>query len=254
MRIVEKHLLAYRLQDNHWSSFALEFMNIMPDDASEEFMQERFNNIEDWRSPKHNDNFVLTESANRITERIKVDVYNFDFTILKDVRRKGATIHVGPNKFYRYFTRGNKMHVLAMMIITEVARNGMSYLSFNSFGIYLDTGRVVTDEHQEAMEWVAEFVQMMSFIELADTEICILKPGQSNGKSRNAGKVVNTTPHNFHIVDSSWNKMSIKVDGFDVRGHFRWQRIGKQRRSVKLTFVKEHRRKGYVRKAGKLNV
>jgi hypothetical protein len=254
MRLTDKYFLAFRLEENHWDKFEEEFMNIAPSDASSEFIQERMDNMVKWRYPEHNENFVLTETAIKITERIKVDVYNFDFTILNGIKRKGATIHVGPNKFYRYFTRGSKMHVMCFIIMKELRPMGMSYLWFMTFGIYMDTGKLVTDQNKEAMSVVEEFIQLMSFVELAETEIVLLKPGQSNHKPRNKGKVVNASTQNFHIVDSSWNKISINVNGFDVRGHFRWQRVGKRRRSVKLTFVKEHRRKGYVRKGGHLNV
>lgn len=61
-------------------------------------------------------------------------------------------------------------------------------------------------------------------------------------------KVINETPNGVHIMDSSWYTTIYRTEGFDVRGHIRHYKA-----YDKITYVNQHKRKGYVRRAKILN-
>jgi hypothetical protein len=93
-----------------------------------------------------------------------------------------------------------------------------------------------------------KIVRLMTFVELGEVEIEIIEAGRNNGKARKAVKITNESDYTVYVVDSSWNKLIVRTDGFPVRGHFRLQPCGEGMRDRKLIWIDAFEKHGYVRK------
>lgn len=126
-------------------------------------------------------------------------------------------------------------------------------------GIYFDSGKGITFEFILNTEsgkyyypdtFVKEFsmiMQLMIFIELGDIEIVILETGRNNGKPKRDGKITNTEKNTIYVVDSTWNQIIHRTEGFAVRGHFRLQPCGVSHKDRKLTWISAFEKHGYKR-------
>ena len=108
-------------------------------------------------------------------------------------------------------------------------------------------GENTVDEYGED---ICNLFQLLVFTELAETEIVELAPGKKFG-TRKQGKYLNETKSNVIVVDANWNKYVFTSEGFNVRGHFRWQPCGVDRQQRKLIFIEEFQKKGYSRRPKK---
>lgn len=94
----------------------------------------------------------------------------------------------------------------------------------------------------------SEITKIIVFINLGDIEVTEIERNKSNGKSKKEGKIVNKFDLSVFVVDSSWNQLIIRSDGFAVSGHFRMQPCGKGMLNRKLIWINAFQKKGYVRK------
>ncbi len=90
-------------------------------------------------------------------------------------------------------------------------------------------------------------MKIMIFIELGDIEIVEILKGRNNGKPKSNGKITNTSEYTVYVVDSSWNKLIIRTDGFAVMGHFRLQPCGINFSDRKLIWINAFEKHGYKR-------
>lgn len=65
-------------------------------------------------------------------------------------------------------------------------------------------------------------------------------------------KYVNETNNNIEVLDSTWFTNIVRSEGFAVRGHFRFQAMGKNHSERKLIWIADFEKEGYERKAKKL--
>lgn len=87
----------------------------------------------------------------------------------------------------------------------------------------------------------------IAFLQYADTEKVILENGQ---KKKVLGEtVVNSTGVRIKYIDSRWVREIVRLEGFQVRGHFRMQRYGKNNAERKLIYINPFEKKGYHRRA-----
>lgn len=104
----------------------------------------------------------------------------------------------------------------------------------------------------ETKNFLDDFLKTLAFVELGEIDLKILSPSQSMG-TKKKGKFKNDTNRQVIVVDSTWNTTIVRTTGFNVSGHFRLQRCGKNFSGVKLTWINSYDKKGYVRKAKKLH-
>lgn len=259
---LDHNLFVNRMDSHAWDLLEDDFMERAHAGASPEFMEERRYNIKRWRTGG-GENFVLTKTALEICQRIKIDVDKFDYSLLKNVVRPMATIHYsnalkdGKNStLIRYFTKNNKLNCIMLSELQGVNENAPwlgdlkkhvkdeKLIFYCGFGIYLNTGEIVVEDSRH-IEIFKQFMQIMSYIELSDTKHVVMKP-RAKYRSDKKERFINLTQEDFYLVDASWNTY-IHVGEFNVRGHFRWQRCGKENQSVKLVFIKEFKKSGYHR-------
>jgi hypothetical protein len=205
-------------------------------------------------SQDRNKNYLFKETALIIADRIKAErLLDEDFKFLNRVKEgEKLTYLIDGNSFYRWERIGNTIQCIYVNK-TPVMRDGIElpYISYNLWKFNLDNGTIsyppkdYSDEFEKIM---MRFVRLLIFTELSELEAIILAPDRSIG-TRKGGKYVNETNSEIVIVDSTWNKMIFRTTGFAVSGHLRLQRHGKGRNDVKLIYIEEFEKHGYVRKA-----
>jgi hypothetical protein len=98
-----------------------------------------------------------------------------------------------------------------------------------------------------------KFIQLLLFIELSDTGIELLEPNQKTG-TRKSGKVFNQTKTKIVVVDSKWNTMSVRTEGFLVSGHWRMQPCGTGMMERRIIWIDSFQKNGYVKGRSKSNI
>jgi hypothetical protein len=83
-------------------------------------------------------------------------------------------------------------------------------------------------------------------MEFAKHETIIVPPNGRNGTQK-AEKLLNDSPIRVQIVDSTWNKVIIREEGFDVDGHLRLQAKGEGRKDRELIWINGYKKHGYKR-------
>ena len=199
-------------------------------------------------SQDRNKNYLFKQSALIIAERIKADkLLEENFSFLNRVKEgKKLTYLIDEKCFYRWERVGAQIRCIYIEINLTTG-----YIKYHLWKFNLDTGILSYPPHEysDAFEKVMmRFVRLLIFTELSELETVILAPDRSIG-TRKGGKYVNETNSDIVIVDSTWNKMIFRTTGFAVSGHLRLQRHGKGRNDVKLIFIEEFEKHGYVRKA-----
>lgn len=90
-------------------------------------------------------------------------------------------------------------------------------------------------------------VTFICFIKHVELETKVIQPQK---KDFHIGtKYVNETKKKIEVLDSTWFTTIVRSEGFDVRGHFRFQVSGKGRSERKLVWVNGFEKTGYTRKA-----
>ena len=91
---------------------------------------------------------------------------------------------------------------------------------------------------------------LLCFLLLTDkNEEILLGPGQKYGTIK-TGKTINIFPTPITIVNSKWNTIIRRTDGFPVSGHFRLQPYN-HGSYYQLIFIEPFMKTGYTRRSGK---
>jgi hypothetical protein len=179
--------------------------------------------------------YLIMPSVDTCAEMIKIRE-NFACSIFGKIKDGEHVYLLGKSEFFRF-----------------VKFNGAirgSYWNRND-RIAFEIGMLIDkDQYYFATEFSIQFsriIRLMTFIELGDIEVIYLEKGRNNGKSKNDGKITNTSDYNVYVVDASWNKLIIRTDGFAVRGHFRLQPCGANMADRKLIWIDAFEKHGYRR-------
>lgn len=100
-------------------------------------------------------------------------------------------------------------------------------------------------------KYAKQFIRLtkiITFVELGDIEVVTLESGRNNGKTKANGKITNGAKYTVFVVDSSWNKLIIRTEGFAVMGHFRLQPCGPGLIDRKLIWIDAFEKHGYTRR------
>ena len=202
-------------------------------------------------SQDRNKNYLFKQSAMIIAERIKADkLLEENFSFLNRVKEgKKLTYLINEKCFYRWERVGAQIRCIYVEM--AVVNGSLPFIKYNLWKFNLDSGVLSypEQEYDEVFEaTMMRFVRLLIFTELSELELVTLAPERSIGARRD-GKYVNETKSDIVIVDSTWNKMIFRTTGFAVSGHLRLQRHGKGRNDVKLIYIEEFEKHGYVRKA-----
>lgn len=208
-----------------------------------------------------NKNYLIRETAMDMVKQIPL-TEKFDIRYLKNLRQTKASFLLGKEQCLRFYNTDDAVH--GVFFIHKNDR-----LNWVFFKIDLNTGEVilptVNRENEftgEDVQWEVEtnwrsdetfilFIQLVMFIMLSDVEIDVLEPNRKIG-TRKTGKYFNQSTENVCIVDSKWNTVSVRTEGFKVNGHWRMQPHGKNREQRRLTWIDSFEKNGYIRNKSKL--
>jgi len=79
------------------------------------------------------------------------------------------------------------------------------------------------------------------FLYHSEIKTVILKPNAKFG-TLHSERFKNETKNTYIIVDSTWNRISVRNGGFSVSGHFRLQPCGLNNQDRKLVFIEEFKK------------
>ena len=100
------------------------------------------------------------------------------------------------------------------------------------------------DNYNDNEQLIDAILGVLMFKHYAKVELDVI-PGHKKIMSSIANeKVMNETPQGIRIMDSNWFTTIYRIEGFDVRGHIRYYKD-----RDKISYVKPHKRKGYIRRA-----
>lgn len=200
-----------------------------------------------------NRNYIITQPVIELSKRIKIDEDKFDVKFLRKITNKKITLLLGSNCFIRF--QKNNNDIFAIRGDTRLLDSNLSQVLFTytSFKIDLIEGSLIYGNNQDVSlsdENFMFFLRLLIFIELSELEIITLKPNEKSG-NRRYGKYINKSESDLIVVNSAWNRILIRKDGFDVQPHFRLQACGKEWEDRKLVFIDAFKKTGYIRRAGK---
>lgn len=198
-----------------------------------------------------NKNYLVAQTAMEMAKKIKIDEDKFDVKFLHKVKDQKITFLLGEQTFVRYIKRANI--IFALRVDAEKVGDIGFSVNYTIFKINTETGDVDYPNKPDAPLTNSNFkffVQLLVFTELSKLEIKILNPKEKFG-TRKSGKYINESNQKIVVIDSVWNTISVRNVGFDVSGHWRWQRKGAGYSDVEYIFIDGFRKKGYVRGAKK---
>lgn len=179
--------------------------------------------------------YLIMASVDKCAEMIRIKE-NFSCAMFNKIREGEHVYLLGKDEFFR-FVKFNGA-------IRGSYWNKVNRAAFE-IGILL-----AEDKYYFPSEYANEFhriIRLMTFVELGDVEVVYLEKGRNNGKTIKDGKITNTSDFNVYVVDSSWNKLIIRTEGFAVRGHFRLQPCGHNMSERKLIWISSFEKNGYKR-------
>ena len=179
--------------------------------------------------------YLIMPSVHACAEVIKVNE-NFSCSVFGKVKDGEHVYLLGKDEFFRFVKFNGAIRGLYW--------NRAKREAFEIGLLLIDNQYYFPGEFTEGF---SRMVKLMTFIELGDTEVVVLEKGRNNGKSKSEGKIANMTESTVYVVDSSWNKIIIRTDGFGVRGHFRLQPCGANMADRKLIWIDAFEKHGYKR-------
>lgn len=180
--------------------------------------------------------YLIQSTVYLCAEKIRISE-NFSCSIFKKIKDGQHFYLMGKDEFYS-FRKFNG-------VIRALYWNRKREIAFE-FGLHIEKDEYYFPDIEE--KEFNRLMKIMIFIELGDVEIVELPKGQNNGKPKKAGKITNTSEFNVYVVDSSWNQIIIRTDGFAVMGHFRLQPCGVGFSDRKLIWIDAFEKHGYTRR------
>ena len=180
--------------------------------------------------------YFICDSVYKAAELIKVSS-GFTGRTLKDIAFGKYTYLLGKYRMVRFLVGLNA--IKGFYYDTE------KRVVFE-WGIEMENGEYYCS-HNRSAEF-SEIMRILTFVELGDIEIKEIPGGQNNGKAKKNGKITNTSIKTVFVVDSNWNTLVIRTDGFAVRGHYRLQPCGTNFADRKLIWIDAFEKHGYKRR------
>lgn len=180
--------------------------------------------------------FYICDSVYKAAELIKI-TENFTGRTLKDINFGKYTYLMGKHRMVRF--------VVVVNYIKGIYYDEEKKIAF-SWGIRIEDGEYFFDDKCE--QEFTTIMRVLTFVELGDITVKELLAGRNNGEPKKAGKITNTSPNTVYVVDSSWNTIVVRTDGFAVRGHFRLQPCGTNHADRKLIWIDAFEKHGYKRR------
>lgn len=217
--------------------------------SDEDYIKRRYI-ITSFFEEADNKPYLITKKALNDIELIKVGK-NFDFTLLAGIKEQKTTYLINENLCFRFFIDGYFLRVLILKRSKKPEGYWTDYLVINMdlvTGDMTDVDQVMNYDEETYGKDIKLFIKCLIFVEIADSELVYINSGQKIGTKRDG--YFNLQPSKVVIVNSTWNKITVRTEGFSVSGHFRLQRYGEGRNEVKLIWIEPFAKQGYIRNEG----
>lgn len=184
------------------------------------------------------------EELKRIFPDIK-KYWEKDPDIYEELQNVAEKLYFSKNPKYVF---SQQMLVFVRLYLEEVSNEGYyyNYTVWHSVREHLEQKDYVFIDHEK------EIWQMMLFFQYAMVKTKYLAPKNKIGTKKNG--YYNNTPSGLTIVDTNWNTNIVVTGGVGVKGHFRLQPCGTERKNVKLIWIDAFKKNGYKKIAKKLNI
>ena len=239
-------------------------------DANKQIIDEnmnKFRSLGELLSPEGNKNYYLTKS---VTEHMDL------FDTKKCMSAEGWRIFKGLPDFKKTYILPDMEQSYSKYggsgCLRVQKKDGFIYFAHISFKYFAPEQR--TKYEDGSMYWVLLYVDLnkdelcthwksedgqslapflyslMCFVELCDNQVVEVKTGGKYG-TRKQGKIINILPFPITVINNTWNVMTIRSEGFPVRGHVAIRWTGPGRSIPKLVYIAPFSKEGYTRRSGK---
>jgi len=213
------------------------------------------------------DCYYLTTDIFNIVNNIKAKVSVKDSLEILAKQEHYNVILLLPNKdIYFAFVRvnfdiGSVNYYVGIYNKTYKKISEMGCCELNSFKdatryergfYYLD--RVHPNVASNIHDTLELLIALKVFLENKHVDVkCINKSRNQNKVKIQGNNIINDKlPIKINVLDSTYFTTIMRLEGFNVSGHFRLQPCGKKKEKKKLIWINDFEKKGYVRQAGKL--
>lgn len=180
--------------------------------------------------------FLVRDNVFKAAELIKIGI-NFTGRTLKDIKHGDYVYLLGKHKMVKF-------------VVVDDGIKGIYFddhnNSFFEWGVKMESGEFF--HYNGFNKEFSQIMQLLTFIELGDIEVSVINGLQKIKGETKDQDTFNGTKNTVYIVDSSWNKLLIRTDGFAVRGHFRLQPCGSGMKDRTLIWIDAFEKHGYTRK------
>lgn len=191
---------------------------------------------ENFIDNKNSKLYLICDGVEKCSKMIRIGD-NFSSKALRNISFGKHTYLLGKDEVCRFFCAPGAIKGVFWRRSTKSAFE---------FGFDIsDDGYYFTGKNVELFNKITKII---TFVELGDVEVVMLEKGRNNGKSKKGGKVTNGSNFTVYVVDSSWNQLIIRTDGFAVMGHFRLQPCGSGLIDRKLIWINAFEKHGYKRR------
>jgi len=162
-------------------------------------------------------------------------------TIFYDIRSEGKGDAFKVSAVVFFFTKETHRDKPSLAI----------YAQRNSKGVKQFLSETVHKNKMDNMTVIADIFSLILFMKYCDLQTKLVSP---KSKEVHIGtKYINDTKNNIEILDSTWFTTIVRSEGFNVRGHFRFQPYGTGLSERKLIWISDFEKTGSTRTAKIIN-
>lgn len=190
--------------------------------------------------------YLIRKTVQDICEKINFkEEKKFDY--LDKMGGGNQMLILDETRFYKFYRQGSRI------VVCYFNREGAEY-RYTMFNFELDEKYEAKPNDPNVAEIERRFIQLLMFLEYAPHETILLDSGQKNG-TRNEEKVINDSDFRLTVVDSAWNKVIIRTDGFvvgaDSGGFLALRAYGEGRYQRRFVWIMPYEKHGYTRGVNK---
>ena len=188
--------------------------------------------------------------------KLKKTADHYNWSVFKNIP-EGKRTFIMPNEpAYQSIIRmqviGDTIAFCMMTLWTKTNQNGMARMNWELFYLNRATGELCTHFENPDVRKNEPFIySLLCFLFLTDNDEIIVHPGQKYGTKKSPDNLLNDIRVPITIINSRWNTVVNRTEGFDVRGHFALRRCGENFSDYKIVFIEPFRKEGYHRGAQK---
>lgn len=184
---------------------------------------------------------IVTQKAGE-NEIMKIKIKDTEAVVklLNNIPNKRGLFVMNKDEFFKYFILDDDLYVIWAMV------DNKSYVTYSAFHLVTSTGYIGGAYNDKLMWTLHNFLKVLIYTYYSKNNFVFVNPGQKHGKTLNE-KIHNESIFPVTVIDSFWNKTIIRLEGFDVNGHFRFQACGKNWSQRELKWINGFRKHHYIR-------